>query len=74
MHTSETLCYIKLNGKRDDLEIYLEQRKGCEDSCIRWYGINDNTHKAEICIEGYRNDLVRELEKIGISREEIELC
>ncbi len=74
MHTSETLCYIKLKGNRDDLESYLEQRKGREDSCIRWYGINDNAHKAEICIKGYRNDLVMELEKIGISREEIELC
>ncbi len=74
MHTSETLCYLKLNGNRGDLESYLEQRKGCEDSCITWYRINDAKCKAEITLSRYRNDLVKELGKLGISHEDIELC
>lgn len=70
---NETVCYIALNGNRNALEDALKQRKECEDSCITWYDINDAKHRAEICIEGYRNDLVIELEKLGISREDIEI-
>ncbi len=74
MRISETLCYIKVNGNLDALEQALEQINRHEGSCITWYRINNATHKAEITISGYRSGLARELKKLGISREEIELC